>query len=154
MVGEQQAPARPPASAWIEQECTRRARRRPNPIVVDERNEALRAAAGGKVAVADQRLVPPGGAGVDGSRSAPSFGPGDQIEAEWLTLFGIVYEPRKDTIEVALDGLDHLIRRPREIVADEQVFELANVTIKDGDGVLHILRLRDPLMLPPPTGTD
>jgi len=77
---------------------------------------------------------------------------GDQIEAEWLTLLGIVYEPRKDTIEVALEGLDHMIQRPREIVADEAVFELANITIKDSEGVLHILRLRDPLMLPAPGG--
>ena len=31
---------------------------------------------------------------------------------------------------------------------------MANVTIKDNGGVLHILRLRDPLMLPPPNGTE
>ncbi|MDB5407495.1 MAG: uncharacterized protein JWL84_2407 [Rhodospirillales bacterium] len=34
---------------------------------------------------------------------------GDQIEAEFLPLLGIVFDNKDDTIEVALDGVDHLI---------------------------------------------
>src|SRR4051812_26800838 len=40
---------------------------------------------------------------------------GSQIQAEWLPLIGITYEPQGDMLEVALEGLDHLIRHPREI---------------------------------------
>ena len=40
---------------------------------------------------------------------------GDQIEAEWLPLLGITYDDKDDLLEVALDGLDHLIYGPREV---------------------------------------
>ena len=40
---------------------------------------------------------------------------GDQVEAEWLPLHGITYDPNDDLVEVALEGLDHMIRKPREI---------------------------------------
>ena len=37
---------------------------------------------------------------------------GDQVEAEWLPLLGIAYDPNDDIVEVALEGLDHLIPKP------------------------------------------
>ena len=40
---------------------------------------------------------------------------GDQIEAEWLPLFGISYDPKDDAIALALEGHNHLIYKPREI---------------------------------------
>ena len=39
---------------------------------------------------------------------------GDQTQAEWLPLLGITYDPRDDVVDIALDGLDHMIRKPRE----------------------------------------
>src|SRR5262245_13153753 len=44
---------------------------------------------------------------------------GDRIEAEWLTLLGLSYDPRSDTLFVVLDGVDVTIPRPREIHIDE-----------------------------------
>jgi hypothetical protein len=76
---------------------------------------------------------------------------GVQVEAEWLPLLGIVYEPRKDVLEIALEGLGHMIRRPREIYADEEGIVLASLEIVDGADVRHIVRLREPLLLPPPS---
>jgi hypothetical protein len=76
---------------------------------------------------------------------------GAQVEAEWLPLLGIVYEPRTDVLEIALEGLDHMIRRPREIYADEEGIVLASLEIVDGGDVRHIVRLREPLLLPPPS---
>ena len=51
---------------------------------------------------------------------------GDQVEAEWLPLLGIVYDPNDDIVEVALE-------------------------IVDADDVKQIVKLRDPLMLPAPS---
>jgi hypothetical protein len=76
---------------------------------------------------------------------------GAQVEAEWMPLLGIVYEPRTDVVEIALEGLDHMIRRPREIYADEEGVVLASLEIVDGADVRHIVRLRQPLLLPPPS---
>jgi hypothetical protein len=72
---------------------------------------------------------------------------GDQIEADWLPLIGITYDPKDDILEVALQGVDHLIEKPREIHVDDTGAELSSVEIVDADGGTQIVRLREPLML-------
>lgn len=78
---------------------------------------------------------------------------GDQIEAEWLPLLGIAYDPKDDIIEIALDGLDHLIYSPRELYADTGVGALLSFEVIDADEVSQIVMLREPLMLPAPSST-
>jgi hypothetical protein len=73
---------------------------------------------------------------------------GDQVEAEWLPLIGVTYEPKTDMLEVALEGLDHMIAKPREIYVDEQARGIVSIEIVDGDGVRQIVKLRDKLLLP------
>jgi len=75
---------------------------------------------------------------------------GDQIEAEWAPLIGITYDKKDDLIEIALDALDHLIRSPRSMFVDEGVGGILAISIDDGDGRQHIVRLKDPLALPAP----
>lgn len=90
---------------------------------------------------------------IEGKRAeieVASLAIGDQIEAEWLPLLGIVYDPKDDAVEVLLEGLGHLIRRPREVQVDESLDGLARVIVVDADDVRHIVRLRDPLTLPAP----
>jgi hypothetical protein len=75
---------------------------------------------------------------------------GDQVEAEWLPLLGIVYDRKGDLVEVALDGLDHMIRKPREIYVDVDSEGLLSLEIVDAEGVRQVVRFKDPLMLPAP----
>src|ERR1700730_5925652 len=75
---------------------------------------------------------------------------GDQIEAEWLPTHGLAYDPRDDVVEVALEGLDHLIPSPREIYVDDGGELLASVEIVDATGNKQILKLKDELRLPAP----
>ncbi len=76
---------------------------------------------------------------------------GDQIEAKWLPLLGITYDRRNDILEIALDGLDHMVRRPRELYADALAGALLSFEVIDADGVSQIILLREPLMLPGPS---
>jgi hypothetical protein len=76
---------------------------------------------------------------------------GDQIEAEWAPLIGITYDPKDDLIEVVIEGLDHLIRSPREVNVDYDVGGLIAVEIVDSDGTSQIVKLKDPLALPAPS---
>jgi hypothetical protein len=76
---------------------------------------------------------------------------GAQVEAEWLPLLGIVYDPKDDLVEIALEGVDHLIRKPQEIHVDEGLIGIESVLIVSGDGVREIVKLRVPLMLPAPS---
>ena len=75
---------------------------------------------------------------------------GDRTQAEWLPLIGITYDPRDDAVEIALDGHDHMIRRPREIYLDDGAAGLTSLEIVDADGVRQIVKLKDQLMLPAP----
>ena len=75
---------------------------------------------------------------------------GDQIGAEWLPLLGITYDPKDDLIEVALEGVDHLIPKPQEVWVEADGLDLSSIQIIDVNGVRQILMLRDPLMLPTP----
>jgi hypothetical protein len=75
---------------------------------------------------------------------------GDQIEAEWLPLLGLAYDPKDDLFEVTLDGVDHMIRKPREIYLDDDAGGLMSIEIVDAEGTRQIVKLRDPLMLPAP----
>jgi hypothetical protein len=75
---------------------------------------------------------------------------GDQVAAAWLPLIGITYDPRDDLVEVALEGLDHLIAKPREIHVEERSEGIVTVEIVDADDVRQIVKLRDPIMLPAP----
>lgn len=77
-----------------------------------------------------------------------SLGLGDQVEAEWLPLLGITYEPKSDTLEVALVGVTHMIRRPKSVFVDEGTGGLTSMEAIDGGGTRHIVNLREPLMLP------
>jgi hypothetical protein len=74
---------------------------------------------------------------------------GDQIVAEWIPLLGITYDARNDLLDVALDRSNHLIRHPREILVEETSSGVSMVAVVDEDGARQIVRLKEPLMLPP-----
>ena len=80
-----------------------------------------------------------------------SLGLGDQVEADWLPLVGIAYDPNDDIFEVALEDLDHLIPKPREVYVEEGPAGLVALEIVDADGVKQIVKFRDPLLLPSPS---
>jgi hypothetical protein len=81
---------------------------------------------------------------------AESLALGDQVEARWLPLIGITFDPKDDLIEFALEGLDHLIHWPREVYIDEGNESITSLEIIDADGVRQIAKFKEPLMLPPP----
>lgn len=75
---------------------------------------------------------------------------GAQIEARSLPLFGLAYDRKSDLIEVALEGLDHLIGGPVEMTATDDDDRLVSIRIVDKDGVTQIIKLTRPLGLPSP----
>jgi hypothetical protein len=93
---------------------------------------------------------------IEGKRAeihVESLALGDQLAAKWLPLFGITYDPKDDLIEIALDGVDHMIAKPKEIFIDVGAGGLENLEIVDGDDVRRVVRLRDPLLLPSTVAT-
>ena len=67
---------------------------------------------------------------------------GSQVQAEWVPLIGISYDPKDDVLEIALEGLDHLITNPTELYVDEGHTGFESLSVLDGDSNRHILRLR------------
>jgi len=72
---------------------------------------------------------------------------GAHTATKWLPLLGITYDPKGDLVEVALEGLDHLIHQPREIAVEDGPEGLTAMQIVDGDQRRQIVKLREPLML-------
>ena len=72
---------------------------------------------------------------------------GDQIEAEWVPLIGITYDAKSDIVEVALQGIDHMIRRPQELYVEEKAGQVLSLQVIDAEGTQQIVKFKDPLML-------
>jgi hypothetical protein len=73
---------------------------------------------------------------------------GDHLEAKWSPIIGLVYEPKTDMLEVALEGVDHLIAHPREVLIERSKRGIVGVEIVAADDVRRIVRLLEPLSLP------
>ena len=90
---------------------------------------------------------------IEGKRAeieVASLALGDQVEAEWIPIFGIVYDSKSDIVEIVLEGLDHMIPKPRDIAVEEGPAGLESVEVTDATGIMQIAQLRDPLLLPAP----
>ncbi len=74
---------------------------------------------------------------------------GDHIEAKWLPIHGLVYEPKADLLEVALEDVDHLIAHPKELLVETSPRGIVGLEIVGGDDVRRIVKLLEPLSLPP-----
>ena len=72
---------------------------------------------------------------------------GDQIIAEWIPMIGVTYDSKDDLLDVALEGTDHLIYHPTEIVIEESAEGLVSIAVITDDGTRQIVRLKEPLML-------
>jgi hypothetical protein len=70
---------------------------------------------------------------------------GDRTQARCLPLIGITYDSRDDILEIAMEGLDHLIYRPRQIVVSEGAEGLERLDIIDSDDQKQNVRLVNPL---------
>ncbi len=79
---------------------------------------------------------------------------GDQIEAEWIVLSGISYDPKDDIVVVDMvskddENFEHIIRKPVELVVQEDVDGVKSLTVVDADDHKQIIHLKKPLALPP-----
>jgi len=74
---------------------------------------------------------------------------GSLVEAEWVPLLGISYDPYDDVLAVVVEGLDHMVRQPQSLFVDVELGQMSSMEVVGGDGYRHIVKLRDPLRLPP-----
>jgi len=75
---------------------------------------------------------------------------GDMVMAEWIPMMGITYESRDDLLDIALDRMNHLIRRPMEVVVEEDASGVKSVAVLDAEGTRQIINFKTPLALPAP----
>ena len=73
---------------------------------------------------------------------------GDHVEAHWLPLYGITYDARADTLEIVLEGVDHRIAQPCDIVVEETPRGVVSIEITTADARQETLKLRKPVPLP------
>ncbi|NLS07532.1 DUF5335 family protein [Rhizobium sp. P32RR-XVIII] len=66
---------------------------------------------------------------------------GVQVLVRSSSILGITYEPKRNTLEILLDGLDHLIEKPKAISVQEDDGVLFALEIVDRDDQHQILTL-------------
>jgi hypothetical protein len=76
------------------------------------------------------------------------LGLGDQIEAEWVALLGISYDPKDNVIAVTTEAVEHLIHAPQTVYVDEEAGDVKSIDMTDKDGNHHIVLFKKPLALP------
>ena len=60
-------------------------------------------------------------------------------------------QPRNPAVALlTLEGLDHLIRAPRQVYVDFNVGGLIGLAVIDSDHVRQIIKLKEPVALPVP----
>jgi hypothetical protein len=69
---------------------------------------------------------------------------GAQFAAAGLDIIGITYDHKDRLLEIALDGMDHLIRDPQEIYVNETPRGLDAVEATDVGGRKHIVQIAGP----------
>ena len=70
---------------------------------------------------------------------------GLQVEASWLPCLGVTYDPKSDTIEIALNRLHHRVHDPRGLYADEKPGGVSGIEIVARDRVRHVVRFEPPV---------
>lgn len=78
------------------------------------------------------------------------LGLGHQVEAQWIPLFGLSYDPNNNVFAVVAEGVEHMIRDPKHIHVDHDAEWLHSLEVIDAAGDHHIVTLKDPLRLPAP----
>lgn len=76
---------------------------------------------------------------------------GSQPLARWLPLLGLMFDEKDQLISIMAEGMDHMIRRPREVFTQTQGIDLLSLEVIDENGNTHLIRFGKPLLLPPPT---
>jgi hypothetical protein len=78
---------------------------------------------------------------------------GDRYEARWVPLLGLAYDPKSDVFEIALEGLDHMIEHPREVLVETTRRGVVAIEIVDADDGRQIVKLSEPVTEPPSSGS-
>ena len=77
-----------------------------------------------------------------------SLGLGDRREASWVPLYGIAYDPKSDVFEIVLEGIDHMIAQPRDVLVETTARGVVALEIIGADDIRQIIKLSEPLAVP------
>ena len=78
------------------------------------------------------------------------LGLGHQVEADYIPLTGISYDPKDDVLGVFAERLEHVISHPKEVYVDHDLEWVHSIEVVDAEGDRHIIVLKDALRLPGP----
>lgn len=73
---------------------------------------------------------------------------GAQVDAEWIPLIGISYDPKNDLLAIMAQGVDHVVHHPQQIHVDHELDWVRSIEAVDAEGNHHIVLFRTPLALP------
>jgi hypothetical protein len=72
---------------------------------------------------------------------------GDQVEAEYVPLKGLSYDPKDDVVQVWVGALEHMINKPQKIMLAVEKGRLLAVEITDADGEQHLIKPQEAVLI-------
>lgn len=75
---------------------------------------------------------------------------GNPVAVQWIALLGITYDRKDDLLDLDLGEIEHIIHHPVAIHVEATATDVRGIEVVDADRTKHVVRLREPLMLPHP----
>lgn len=72
---------------------------------------------------------------------------GDMTQCNKKRLLGVTYEEDTDTLQIACDGLDHMIAHPLAIYVEQEGIDLRSMGIIVQDGSEQIVKFHAPVVI-------
>ena len=75
---------------------------------------------------------------------------GNPVAVQWLPLRGITYDRKDDLLDLDLGEIEHIIQHPAAIHVEATATQVHSIEVMDAARTKHVVRLREPLLLPHP----
>lgn len=82
-----------------------------------------------------------------GKIEVAASGMSDQVEADWAPLLGVTYDERENTFEFAMDGVDHFIDSPKDLIVQGSMSHVKALVVTTNDMEGHRMKFKEPIDL-------
>ena len=69
----------------------------------------------------------------------------DREQTNWISFYGISYDPSEKIISITCEYINHQIKKPREVMVQESDTGIAAIEITGGDGYTHLIKFKTPI---------
>ena len=74
-------------------------------------------------------------------------GMSDKVEANWVPLIGLTYDEKDNIFEFAVEGVDHLVNSPKDLILQGHLNEVKAIVVTTNTMEGHRVKFKHPVDL-------